>query len=89
MSMILPPDLESRIREEARRAGLSPEAWLRHQVIGQESKDYGPPTLSLQDQLTPEEWATEFHTWAESHDRNTPLLSDEAIARETIYPDRL
>ena len=36
----------------------------------------------------PEEWARRFHEWAESHDRTTPLLSDEAISRESIYPDR-
>ena len=34
------------------------------------------------------EWARRFHEWAESHDRTTPLLIDEAIGRESIYPDR-
>jgi hypothetical protein len=27
--------------------------------------------------------------WAESHDRTTPSLSDEAISRESFYPDRI
>jgi len=37
----------------------------------------------------PKEWARQFHEWAESHDRTTPLLTDEAISRESIYPDRI
>ena len=35
----------------------------------------------------PKQWARRFHEWAESHDRTTPLLSDEAISRDSIYPD--
>ena len=47
------------------------------------------PAMSMQDQLSPEEWVRQFHAWAEGHDRTTPLLSDEAISRENIYPDRI
>ena len=36
-----------------------------------------------------EEWARQFHEWAESHDRTTPLLTDEAISRESLYLDRI
>ena len=34
--------------------------------------------------LTPQERARMFMEWAESHSRDTPLLSDEAISRESI-----
>ena len=37
----------------------------------------------------PQEWMRQFRAWAESHDRTTPLLSDEAVSRESIYPDRI
>jgi hypothetical protein len=37
---------------------------------------------------TPAERANFFEEWAESHQRNTPLLSDEAISRESIYGER-
>lgn len=37
---------------------------------------------------TPEERARAFREWAESHDRNTALLSDYAVSRESIYDDR-
>ncbi len=37
---------------------------------------------------TPAEWAQAFREWAESHPRNQPYLSDEAISRESIYGER-
>ncbi len=37
---------------------------------------------------TPAEWAKVFEEWADSHKHGTPLLSDEAISRESIYGDR-
>ncbi|MDY6804986.1 MAG: hypothetical protein SXA11_14435 [Cyanobacteriota bacterium] len=37
---------------------------------------------------TSTEWAKEFREWAESHPRNSPSLSDEAISRESIYAER-
>lgn len=37
---------------------------------------------------TPEEWTRAFLEWTESHDRNTTLLSDEAISRESIHGER-
>ena len=38
--------------------------------------------------LPPAERADAYRTWAESHPRTTPVLSDEAISRETIYSNR-
>lgn len=49
-----------------------------------------PPALIAHLQKTnPQEWLRQFRAWAESHDRTTPLLSDEAVSRESIYPDRV
>jgi hypothetical protein len=87
--MTLPPELETRIQQQASRAGLSMEAWLQQQVLRQELEAYAPPAPSLQDELTPEEWVRQFYAWAEDHDRTTPLIPDEALRRENIYPDRL
>ncbi len=36
---------------------------------------------------TPEERARAFREWASSHDLNTPLLSDYAVSRESMYDD--
>jgi hypothetical protein len=35
----------------------------------------------------PKEWARQFREWCDSHDPNLPVLSDEAMSRESIYPD--
>ena len=38
---------------------------------------------------THEEWSAEFHDWVDSHKgKNIPVLSDEAMSRESMYPDR-
>lgn len=37
---------------------------------------------------TPEEKAKAFRQWAESHVSESPVLSDEAISRESIYGER-
>ncbi len=38
---------------------------------------------------THEEWLAEFHDWLDSHKgKNIPVLSDEAMSRESMYPDR-
>jgi hypothetical protein len=38
--------------------------------------------------LSPTDRAAAFRAWAQRHPRNTPVLSDDAISRETIYSDR-
>jgi proteasome lid subunit RPN8/RPN11 len=35
-----------------------------------------------------EQWLEEFHAWVHSHSTTTPLLSDDAIHRESIYGTR-
>ena len=38
---------------------------------------------------THEEWSAEFHRWVDSHKgEDLPVLSDEAMSRESMYPDR-
>ncbi|HEY9851263.1 MAG TPA: hypothetical protein V6D28_17475 [Leptolyngbyaceae cyanobacterium] len=47
-----------------------------------------PKERHFQETATPEEWIKAFREWAESHRRDSPLLSDEAISRESIYGER-
>ncbi len=75
---------------QAEARGLSLEKW-----IAQIAESYVPSTASpsytsyAHLQVTdPKEWARRFEEWADSHRRDTPLLSDEDISRESIYPDR-
>lgn len=37
---------------------------------------------------TPQERAKAYREWAESHPLDSPMLSDEAISRESIYSER-
>ena len=73
------------LKQQAEGQGLTVERWLQ-QVAAQ----LAPSTsLAHLQETDPEEWARRFHEWAESHDRTTPLLSEQAISRESIYPDRV
>jgi hypothetical protein len=36
-------------------------------------------------ELSAKEWSRRLHAWANSHPTDTPLLSDEAVERESIY----
>lgn len=47
-----------------------------------EAQDSSPGSMSA------EQWLQEFHSWVHSHPTTTPLLSDEAISRESIYGAR-
>jgi hypothetical protein len=73
------------LKAQAEAQGLTVERWLQ-----QIAENHVPPQSMAHLQSTnPQEWARRFHDWAESHDRTTPLLSDEATSRESIYPDRI
>jgi hypothetical protein len=48
-----------------------------------------PASIAHLQKTDPEEWARRFRAWADSHDPNTPILSDEAMSRESIYPDQI
>jgi hypothetical protein len=37
--------------------------------------------------LSAEEWSRQFEEWADSFP-NAPLIPDEALSRESLYPDR-
>jgi hypothetical protein len=46
-----------------------------------------PVSIAHLQRTDPAEWARQFDVWVDSHDPNTPVLSDEAMSRESIYPD--
>jgi hypothetical protein len=80
----IPEDSAARFQEQAQARGLTVDQWLL------ELAEQNAPAVSIShlQRTNPREWARLFHEWAESHDRSTPLLSDLAISRESIYPDR-
>jgi predicted transcriptional regulator len=73
------------LKVQAESQGLTVERWIE-----QIARQLAPsPSIAQLQKTDPEEWARRFHEWAESHDRTTPLLSEEAVSRESIYPDRI
>jgi hypothetical protein len=81
VTLNLPAEAEEAFLAEARARGLSPDDLLLD-LLGREKSR----TAS---DLTPEEWVLEFRNWVHSHSGDDlPLLSDEAISRESIYQDR-
>ena len=73
------------LRVQAEAHGLTVERWL-----GQIAAQLAPSTsIAHLQQTDPKEWGRQFHQWAEWHDRTTPLLSDQVVRHESIYPDRV
>lgn len=81
MGINLRPDLAEQLTNLASAKGLSVDAFIQ-QIIDEKSAVTSPSRLS------PEEWAHEFETWADSFPQ-APLIPDEALSRENLYPDRL
>ena len=73
------------LKMQADAQGLTVERWLER--IAEQLAPFG--SIAHLQETDPKEWARRFHQWAEGHDRTTPLLSDQAISRESIYPDRV
>ena len=83
LTIELSPEREAALQAQARALGLSIEEWLLYvaeQHVPSES-------IAHLQKTNPEEWARQFRAWADSHDPNTPVLSDEAMSRESIYSD--
>ena len=84
VTLELNQEVEVRLTAQAAAQGLAVEAYLEGII----ESLAGPHVLHFQETSTPEEWARALVEWSESHGRSTPLLSDEAISRESIYARR-
>jgi hypothetical protein len=79
---------QAQVMDKAIQAGLvgdaedAAEAGVRIVRLRLEAASRPQKTLSK------EECSKAFHAWIDSHPKDTPLLSDEAISRESIYGDR-
>jgi hypothetical protein len=79
----LSPEREAAFKAQAQARGLSLEQWML-EVAEQHVQ---PLSIVHLQKANPQEWARHFDAWVDSHDPNTPVLSDEAMSRESIYPD--
>jgi hypothetical protein len=77
----LNPDTEARLVALAQESGLTVELFLEHLVKEKKS------TTAPRRHLNPDDWSAQFEEWANSFPE-APLISDEALRRESLYPDR-
>lgn len=75
------------LKAQAAAHGLTVERWVER--IAEQHAEAQTVSFAHLQKTDPKEWARRFHEWAEGHDRTTPLLSDEATSRESIYSDRV
>lgn len=85
LTIELSPEREAALQAQARALGLSIEEWLLH--LAEQHIPSG--SIAHLQKTDPVEWARRFRAWADSHGPSTPVLSDEAMSRESIYPDRM
>ena len=82
-------ELEAALNAQAREQGLTADRVAR-QVLAQAltpgvAREEGSPSVAAG--TSGEEKARAFVHWAKGH-RDTPPLSDEAVSRAAMYPDR-
>jgi hypothetical protein len=83
VTLNLPPEKEAAFKAQARARGLSLEQWMLELA----DQSVQPVSIVHLQRSNPQEWARQFRAWADSHDPKIPVLSDEAMSRESIYPD--
>ncbi len=83
VTLDLPLEKEAVFQAQAAARGLSLEQWML-EIADQYLQ---PVSIAHLQETNPHEWARHFDAWVDSHNPNTPVLSDEAMSRESIYPD--
>lgn len=80
----IPEESAALYQIQAKARGLTMERWLL------EIADQNVPLRSIAhlQRTNPKEWARQFRLWADSHNPATPVLSAEAMSRDSIYSDR-
>ncbi len=82
VTLDLPPHVEQAYLAEASVRGVPLEVLFREALLSYEPA-LGPAAID------PEEWVRQFKAWIRSHaGDDLPVLSDEAISRDSIYGDR-
>ena len=83
LTLEVPPEKEAAFKAQAQASGLSVEQWML-EVADQHVR---PASIAHLQKTNPQEWARHFDAWVDSHKPNTPVLSDEDMSRDSIYPD--
>jgi hypothetical protein len=85
VTLQLTPEKEAAFKAQAEARGLSLEQW----ILDVAEQQVPPVSIVHLMKTDPEEWVRQFDAWVHSHRSDIPVLSDEAMSRESIYPDLL
>jgi hypothetical protein len=85
ITLNVPPEKETAYKAQAKARGLSLEQWM----VEVADQSVQPVSVAHLQKTDPQEWARHFDVWVDSHKPDTPVLSDAAMSRESIYPDPL
>ena len=83
LTLELAPEKEAAFKAQAQACGLSLEQWM----LAVATQHVPSESIAHLQKTNPAEWARNFDAWVDSHRQNIPVLSDEAMSRESIYPD--
>jgi hypothetical protein len=84
ITLNLTPETETLLIAQAAARGMSVEELLKATIDTLLAASEPTPATVISSQ----ERAEKFINWARNHSIKTPLLSDEAISRESIYRER-
>jgi hypothetical protein len=87
MTLDLRPEIAQGLEALASAQGLSVEDYLQRHVA-RELPTMADAGHATRQRLSSHEWEHQFEQWADSFP-NAPLIPDEALTRENLYPDRL
>lgn len=76
------PEVASKIQARARERGVSVDVYLRELIDQKRTESEKSNRLSSQERVRL------LREWASGHMANTPLLSDDAMSRESMYGER-
>jgi hypothetical protein len=90
ITLELSPETEILLTAQANAQGVSVQQLIQNAVelLLATSNSANSNTPSQLDPNSTEEWIQAFLNWSNSHSLDTPLLSNEAVSRESIYRDR-
>jgi hypothetical protein len=83
ITLELTPAQEAAFQAQAQARGLSLEEW----IVDLAKQHVQPASVAHLQKSNPEEWAKHFDAWFYRPRPVTPVLSDEAMSRESVYPD--
>ena len=85
VALDLKPETQAGLLALAETAGISVEEYLR--ALVEDAVVEGAMLAQPRKALSPEDRALAFEAWSAGHG-HTPLLSDYAVSRESMYKDR-